>query len=115
MRTVGRCHRSVHEIRLDGSEYGCDEIGERNCAESFCTDSHGAWGARGRASEDRMEVRVQRDHDATVEPRALEDLLIGRPRQADVGGVHDIVTAPYQLHDRAARKALIEQELHVTR
>lgn len=101
----------MREIVRDGIQRRRDQLRERDGTKSFDAHTDDARHARARAREDRVEVGIERDNDATIELGALEQLLVGRASQADVARVDDDVPAAHELGGGAAWEALIEQEL----
>ena len=58
-----------------------------------------------------MEIRIERDDNATFELRTLEQLLVGSTSKPNIARVDDIMSEARELGGGAAWKALVEQEL----
>ena len=70
-------------------------------------------GELGRRETDRIrEVAVPRYENSILASRTLDDLLVVRGGEADVNGVHGVVSVGPEGDGAAPTHALVEQESH---
>lgn len=70
--------------------------------------------ARLARGEQRMEICVERDDDALLLARAVENFRIPCSREADVSYVNGIHALGSQQSDCRSRQSLVQEELHPT-
>ena len=88
-----------------------DDAGHGIACEPFDAHSQHARSARRGSREDGVKISVEsHDHTSFVK-RTCEDVLVRCRRQTDVARVDGVVTEREKRGRRAARQALVEQEL----